>query len=150
MISSILIAAALAGAEIPSLPAWMAGCWESQTEDRWTEECWSKPRGKMMIGYSRTGTGGRVSEWESMQILLEDETDDPAVVPLAFWAAPGGTNRTMFAWAASKEPGVSFYNMANDYPQRVRYWRDGMDLMAEIALADGTRPLQWRYRRAEP
>ena len=146
MLAWIAIAAA-APSEAPALPVWMAGCWEMRTEQRWTEECWSKPRGKMMIGYSRSGTSDRVDEWESMQLILEDETDDPAVVRLAFWASPGGVNRTMFAWAPSKDPGVSFYNAKNDYPQRIRYWRDGADLMAEIAMADGSNTRQWRYRK---
>jgi hypothetical protein len=149
MIASILLAA-VAAAPAPQLPGWMAGCWESRTGERWTEECWSTPRGKMMIGYSRSGTGDRVSEWESMQIILEDETDDPAAVRLALWASPGGANRTMFAWAASTAPGLNFYNRENDYPQRIRYWRDGKDLIAEIALQDGSKPRQWRYTRAKP
>ena len=135
--------------QAPALPAWMEGCWEQQSDERWTEECWSAPRGKMMIGHSRSGNGGRVDEWETMQILLEDETDDPVVVRLAFWASPGGVNRTMFAWVASPEPGITFYNLENDYPQRIRYWRDGESLLAEISLADGTKPRRWRYRRAD-
>jgi hypothetical protein len=146
MFLPFLYALAAPGPDIPALPAWMSGCWESEAGGLWTEECWSEPRGKMMIGHSRTGSGERAHQWESMQLLLEDETDDPAVVRLAFWAAPQGVNRTMFAWAASKQPGLTFYNLENDYPQRIRYWRDGEALMAEIALADGSKARRWRYR----
>ena len=28
----------------PLLPAWMTGCWEQRSEDRWIEECWTAPR----------------------------------------------------------------------------------------------------------
>ena len=144
----VLIAlAALQAADAPALPAWMEGCWEQKSGERWTEECWTGARGGMMLGSSRSGTGSRVDEWETMQIVLEDETDDPAVVRLAFFASPQGVNRTMFAWAPAKEPGVTFYNMENDYPQRIRYWREGEDLLAEIALADGRKPRRWRYSR---
>ena len=144
---SLFAAILAAAASQPALPAWMEGCWELRSGERWTEECWSSPKGKMMIGYSRSGTGERVSEWETMQIALEDETGDPAVVRLAFWASPGGAARTMFSWAPDDRPGVAFYNQENDYPQRIRYWRDGEELLAEIALADGSKARRWRYSR---
>lgn len=142
----LLLIAAMLGAQgdAPALPGWMAGCWEQQSEQNWTEECWTAPRGGMMMGSSRSGTGGIVTEWETMQIFFE-ETDDPAAVRLAFWASPGGANRTMFAWVPSDEPGVTFFNMQNEYPQRIRYWREGRELLAEISLADGSKPRRWRY-----
>ena len=144
--SFAILAAAMATAAAPQLPEWMAGCWELRSQERWTEECWSSPRGGMMIGYSRSGTEDIVSEWETMQIVRED-TDDPAVVKLGFWAAPGGVKRTLFAWVPVREAGVTFVNLANDYPQRIRYWREGADLMAEISLEDGSKPQRWRYSR---
>src|SRR5687767_755983 len=103
------IAAVLLAAQSPALPDWMAGCWEQRSRERWTEECWSRPRGGMMIGYSRSGEGGVLSEWEVMQIVHE-ESDDPAVDKLRFWASPGGAKRTMFAWVPDDKPGVTFFN----------------------------------------
>lgn len=140
------IAAALLAAQSAALPSWMVGCWEQRSQERWTEECWSSPRGGMMIGYSRSGEGGVLSEWEVMQIVHE-ETDDPAVDKLRFWASPGGGKRTMFAWVPDDKAGVAFFNMENDYPQKIRYWREGADLLAEISLGDGTKPRRWRYSR---
>ena len=142
----LLLAAVLMSAldPVPDLPGWMAGCWEQRVETRWTEECWTQPRGNMMMGSSRSGDAGVLLEWETMQIE-RIETDDPAVNKMPFWAAPGGKNRTMFGWVATKEPGVTFFNMANDYPQRIRYWREGRYLLAEISLGDGSKPRRWRY-----
>jgi hypothetical protein len=147
----IVLAALLGEAEaVPALPGWMAGCWEQRSGDDWTEECWTGPRGGMMIGSSRSGSGDRLDEWETMQIIRED-TDDPAVERMAFWAAPGGLNRTMFAWISTREPGVTFVNLANEYPQRIRYWREGNDLLAEVSLGDGSKRRRWRYApRARP
>lgn len=141
-----IFAAVLVSQAAPQLPEWMAGCWQQQSEERWTEECWSSPRGGMMIGYGRSGTGGVLTEWETMQIVHE-ETDDPAVVKLAFWASPGGATRTMFAWVPDDKSGVTFFNLENDYPQRIRYWREGDALLAEISLKDGSKPQRWRYSR---
>lgn len=130
-----------AGEDKPVLPGWMAGCWEATTGDRWTEECWTTARGGVMLGSSRSGKGDRVSLWEAMQIIT-----DPAG-GMQFWASPNGAKRTAFAWTADRAPGVTFHNAGNDYPQRIRYWREGNALMAEIAMADGRRPMRWRYRR---
>ena len=75
--------------EAPSLPGWMAGCWEERVGERWTEECWTAPRAGMMMGSGRSGIGETVREWEAMQIIA----DDPAAkgTKLAFWAASSGT-----------------------------------------------------------
>ena len=146
MTTLIAAMAVLAAVTVPALPEWMEGCWEQRAGDRWTEECWSSARGNIMIGYSRSGEGGVLDQWEVMQIERV-ETDDPVIAPLSFWASPSGLNRSMFSWTPAKESGVTFVNLANDYPQRIRYWRDGEELVAEIAAADGSKPRRWRYRR---
>ena len=144
-----LIAAAIAGADVPALalPQWMAGCWESRSGDTWTEECWSQPRGGIMIGYGRSGTGGVLDSWEVMQIEMI-ETDDPVIDPLTFYGAPGGQNRTAFSWVRKPGPGITFVNAGHDYPQRIRYWREGRDLIAEVSLIDGSKARRWRYSPA--
>jgi hypothetical protein len=128
----------------PSLPAWMAGCWEERKGDRWTEECWTAPRGAIMLGSGRSGRGNSVSSWEVMQIVHE-ETDDPALPWMTFYGAPGGKNRTAFAWVPEKGARLTFMNAQHDYPQRIRYWRDGKYLIAETALAEGSKAQRWRY-----
>ena len=142
----LLIALAGAVAQTPELPVWMEGCWEERTAERWTEECWSSSRGGMMIGYSRSGKGDKLGDWEVMQIILHQATEMENV-RLALWASPSGQGRTLFTWGPNDQPGTSFYNVANDYPQRIRYWREGGDLFAEISLADGSKPRRWHYKR---
>ncbi|MFL6733903.1 MAG: DUF6265 family protein [Sphingomicrobium sp.] len=146
MALALMTALAAAAADTPHVPAWMEGCWEERVAERWTEECWSSVRGGMMIGYSRNGKGAVLGEWEVMQIIPSQETPT-ANVRLGLWAAPSGQSRTLFAWGPNTQAGVSFYNLANDYPQRIRYWREGADLLAEISLADGSKPRRWRYKR---
>jgi hypothetical protein len=142
----LILAAVSAGDARPvALPDWMAGCWEHRSQDRWTEECWTVPRGGIMLGNGRSGTGGVLDSWEVMQIELV-ETDDPVIDPLTFYGAPKGQNRTAFSWdRSSKAPGITFVNAGHDYPQRIRYWRDGKDLMAEVSLAGGSKAQRWRY-----
>ncbi|RJF85530.1 DUF6265 family protein [Sphingomonas cavernae] len=126
----------------PALPGWMAGCWEQNAGDRWTEECWTGARGGMMLGSSRSGKGESVDLWEAMQIIAAPSGDG-----MTFWASPNGVKRTPFAWRADATSGVTFHNRENDYPQRVRYWREGDLLIGEIAMADGSRAVRWEYKR---
>lgn len=146
-ILAALPAAAVAQSAEPQLPSWLAGCWEMREGERWAEECWTIPRGGMMLGSGRAGLGERVVSWENMRIALDEPAGDGPSVRMAFVAAPGGTGWTTFAWSPSDEAGVTFHNSANDYPQRVRYWRDGDQLKAEVSLADGSNPTRWTFRR---
>lgn len=144
--AAALLASGTASAQeaVPELPGWMAGCWEQREGDRWTEECWTAPRGGMMMGSSRSGRGAAVREWEALQILPGDAASGAKLV---YWASPGGRTRTPFALDPSDKGGMTFTNSANDYPQRIRYWREGEEMVAEISLADGSKPMRWRFKR---
>lgn len=138
----------LAADDLPvALPGWMAGCWIEERGESWFEECWTAPRGGMMIGSGRAGKGDALRSWETMQIVLDPKTSDGSAVPMAFFGAPEGTGRTMFALEAATIDGLTFANPAHDYPQRVRYWREGERLMAEVSLLDGSKAMRWSYRR---
>ena len=100
-----------------------------------------------MLGTSRTGKGGEVVEWEFLRIEREVEISGDRTVRLAYIASPGGRTGTLFAWSGPRGPGIAFFNVANDYPQRIRYWREGRELLAEIALEDGSKARRWRFRR---
>ena len=139
-------APAVAQNDDPVLPAWMAGCWETRDGARWAEECWTVPRGGMMVGSGRRGEGDRLGEWEVMRIALSEPQGEGPALRMAFAAAPGGTGWTTFAWSPGDDAGVAFHNAANDYPQLIRYWREGSNLNARISMADGSRPVQWTYR----
>lgn len=151
--AALFLALALAAAPLsaqdvaePALPGWMAGCWEMRNGDQWAEECWTIPRGGMMLGSGRTGIGDQLATWENMRIALAEPIGE-GPIRMVFWAAPGGIGWTAFAWSPAGDEGVTFHNAANDYPQRVRYWREGELLNAEISLEDGTRPMRWSFRR---
>lgn len=129
------------------MPDWMSGCWESREGEIWAEECWTIPRDGMMLGSGRSGVGAKVGGWETMRIALDEPISEEATVPLAFIAAPLGEGWTLFEWKPGKDSGLTFVNAANEYPQRIRYWREGELLLAEISLEDGSEPIRWTYRR---
>ena len=121
------------------MPSWMSGCWQSRDGERWAEECWTVARGGQMLGSGRTGDATGVRSFEFMRIEREGEG-------LAFRASPGGEGWTSFAAAADPAGGVTFVSADNDYPKRVRYWREGGELRAEISQLDGSDAMQFAFR----
>ena len=136
----ILILAGAAGAAM-ELPAFMTGCWEQVDGDRWTQECWMEPRGGIMLGASREGRGDTLGNFEWIRIARAADGT------LQFHPAPGGKPAPHFTAESASASEVRFVNPAHDYPQRVRYWRDGDLLKAEISKADGSQKVSWTYRR---
>ncbi|MBN2971312.1 hypothetical protein JW805_04695 [Roseomonas aeriglobus] len=133
---------AQAAAQPTPLPNWLAGCWQSGTTAEWTEECWTTPRARSLFGTNRAGSGDTLTMWESMQIL-PDARGRPV-----FWASPRGAPRSAFPMVSSTATEIVFANAAHDYPQRIRYWREGAALNAEISLIDGSKPMRWRFVRS--
>ena len=140
MIAFLLLAEA-ATATLP-MPAFLAGCWEQRTEvGRWTEECWTDPRGGLMIGSGRDGQGDAINHWEWMRI--ERAADGTPT----FYGSPKGAAAIAFKATQVDASSITFVNAAHDYPQRVRYIVTPNGLDAEVSLADGTKPNRWSYRR---
>lgn len=121
------------------MPTWMTGAWEYEAGGDWADEYWTPLRGDMMIGASRSGTGDTLKFWEHMRIQKED---DGAVV---FWAISADQKPVRFVAIMSGENEMAFENPAHDYPQRIKYWREGNKLKAEISLLDGSKAVQFRF-----
>ncbi|MEA3387944.1 DUF6265 family protein [Sphingobium sp. CCH11-B1] len=136
----LLMRAGAAGAA--DLPDWLTGEWQQQRGDRWAEEVWTLPRGGVMIGVGRTGRGESLSGWEVMRIVRAGDGT------LAFHAAPEGGAATIFPAVEQGVRDIIFANPAHDYPQRIRYWREGRLLMAETSNMDGSGAQSWTYSPA--
>jgi len=134
-----LAAAPLAAQEPAAFPLWMAGAWTLSDGERWTEEFWTHPRGGLMIGASREGQGETLRTWEAIRILRKPDGT------LAYIPMPGGGAPVEFALVRQEAQSIEFANPAHDFPQRIRYWREGDRLHAEIALIDGSRAVGWSY-----
>jgi hypothetical protein len=141
LILALAVPSAVSGEEEDApFPAWLAGAWSFSGEgDRWTEEFWTHPRGGMMIGASREGQGDTLRSWEAIRIL---RTGDGS---LAYVPMPGGGAPVEFQMSDQRAQMIEFANPAHDFPQRIRYWREGDRLNAEIAMIDGSRAIQWSY-----
>ncbi len=122
-------------------PDWMAGSWIEEKGAAWSEEYWTAARGGIMLGVARNGTGTRLAMWEATQIRLNRQGK------LAFYAMPRGAPASEFPVVSQSGTAIIFENKAHDYPQRIRYWRDGELLKAEISLADGSKAHGWTMQR---
>lgn len=123
------------------LPEWLHGAWaEKRDGQKWADEFWTPPRGGIMMGAARMGDGERLSLFEHTRIVRQPDGQ------LHFIAQPFGKPPSPFPMVASGNQMIEFANPAHDYPQRIRYWRDGNNLHARISLMDGSKAIEWRYQ----
>jgi hypothetical protein len=140
MILAVVMLAAAASPPMP-FPAFMTGCWESgSAAQEWTQECWMKPRGGLMMGAGRSGKGETLHDWDATQI---ERGSDGA---LTFSASVRGAPRVTFKAVRASASEIIFANPQHDYPQRIRYWREGAALNAEISRTNGSKAMRWTYR----
>jgi hypothetical protein len=121
--------------------AWMSGRWETRAGENWTEEQWSEPRAGVMLGFSRTGAGGTMGEFEFIRLQAGPD-GAPVYMP-----QPGGGPPVSFRLVARDGTSATFENRSHDYPQRITYRRSGNVMVATVSLADGSRPISWTFRR---
>ena len=144
--AALLLAAPLAAQTVarPSLPDWMAGTWMMEDGANWSDEVWTDPRGGIMLGVARSGFGPELQSWEMAQIRVKADGR------ISLFAQPQGKAPSEFPMVLISAESIEFANPAHDYPQRIRYWRQGRLLMAEISLMDGSRAVRWNFRPVVP
>jgi Domain of unknown function (DUF6265) len=142
----LLFAAPLGGQTVaqPRLPEWLAGTWAMEDGASWADELWTDPRGGLMLGLGRMGFGPQLNTWEVLQIRQKADGS------ISYYAQPNGRAPTEFPMVLISAEAIEFANPAHDYPQRIRYWRQGKLLMAEISKIDGSQVMRWNYRPVVP
>ena len=142
---AVTLAAAAAAIATPAAAEpfdWLTGRWcTADPGPTRTCEAWGGWWNGRIAGKGWTLRSDRVVEAEATLIRLEAGN-------AVYEATPAGAGTTRFVEAARGRRAIAFANPAHDYPQRIRYWREGADLLAEISLADGSKAKRWRYRRA--
>lgn len=138
---ALMLGVPAVASETVELPNWLHGAWnEARDGGRWADEFWTPPRGGIMIGAARMGHGERVTVFEHSRIMRMP--DDK----LVFIAQPFGNAAVHFPMVAAGDQMLEFANPAHDYPQRIRYWREGKELRARTSLMNGNKAMEWRYR----
>jgi hypothetical protein len=144
LMAALAFAAALIGSPAvageAALPEWLHGTWAMEHGSSWAEEVWTAPRGGMMLGIGREGFGPDVNSWESVRIQRKPNGT------LSYYAQLKGGAAVEFPMALSSDAAIEFANAAHDFPQRIRYWREGQLLMAEVSRMDGSDAVRSNYR----
>ena len=110
---------------------WLSGCWV--TDDRSSQEVWIAESDKSLIGFGVAIGDGEVVFYEILSIRQNGA---------GLWnytAHPSGQASASFIAVESSENNVVFANPNHDYPQEIRYRRNGKHLHATTALLDGDR-----------
>ncbi len=110
--------------------AWLQGCWAMVNQERAVEEQWMAPRGKTMIGSSRTVDGTNLVGYEFMMIREQGDR-------YAFEVRPSGKPPIVFTSSTLTDSSVVFENPQQDFPQKIGYRRDGDNAM--YAWIEGSR-----------
>ena len=134
-------AATLPSSGVPSkvLPAWLAGTWVMERGADWADALWMGPRGDAMLGLTRAGFGPDVQAWDLLRIVRRSGS-------LVLVIQPKGGAVTEFPLAFASADAIEFANAENEFPQRIRYAREGQLLMIEVSLLDGGRAVRQNYR----
>jgi hypothetical protein len=116
---------------------WISGCWENADGDY--REVWSAPDHGYLFGYALSLKGGTVSFFEQSRI-------EPGKA-FTFAVYPGGKGPLPFGEIERGASHIVFADPDHDYPQRIRYAREGDRMTAEISLMDGSRGQGFAFRR---
>lgn len=142
---TLSLLATTAGAQAHRLDqvAWFTGCWERANGERRTLERWDAATADAMKGDSRSFNGANETAGERLRVLLKDGK-------LVYAAQPSTQLPQRFTATEITATGVTFENLAHDFPQRIIYEKRGSDSL--VARIEGDRagrrqPVTFAFRR---
>ena len=120
--------------------AFLTGCWKFERNGRTVEEHWLAPAGGSLLGVSRTVAGGKIVEFEFLQ--LRDLPDRLA-------AEGADVSRATFKLTTKAADEILIENPQHDFPQRIRYRPSGDTLHARVegTLNGKPRAIDFPYAR---
>ncbi|MCE9658467.1 MAG: DUF6265 family protein [Burkholderiales bacterium] len=134
LLSLAVLLSAASGASAQATQAhklgWLQGCWAAVDQERAVEEQWMAPRGKTMIGSSRTVQGASLVGYEFM--MIREQGDRYAIE-----VRPSGRAPVVFNQVSLTDSSVVFENLKHGYPQKIGYRRDGENSLS--AWIEGSR-----------
>ena len=111
---------------------WLEGCWVSP--DRSSQEVWAVDSTLSLAGFGVAVSDTKVAFYEVLSIR---ENEDGSFI---YTAHPSGQVSASFVATEMTANSVVFVNPDNDYPQEIRYMREGNRLYATISLLGGVNP----------
>lgn len=144
--AALLLCAGTAAAQDHPLRdlGFMSGCWRSPPDEQGSvlEETYTTPARNLMLGASRFLRGDVVVSFE-FSTIGRDSTG------IVLHPRPNGSGVVRFRLVRLDGLDASFENPSHDFPQRIRYRRDGDTLIARIEELGG-RGMEWRMVACGP
>jgi hypothetical protein len=139
----VLIAPAAYGQPRAASLDWLAGTWTQVKGEERVIETWIGPGNGLLVAANLTTRGSQRRSFEFLRIADTPEG-------FSYYASPGGRPAVEFKLKEQGDRRVVFENAANDFPQRILYWRDGDQLVARIEGSVGGKEKseEWRFARA--
>ena len=117
---------------------WMSGCWGGTVDGVEMIECWTTPKGGMLLGMHKDIFPSGKSFFEFLRVSASGDT-------VIYWGSPKGIPPTPFKLVEHGAKRAVFANPTHDFPQRILYWMDE----PEILHARGEGPSNGRDRNEE-
>lgn len=111
---------------------WLVGCWVSP--DGSAQEVWVIDSDQSLAGFGVAFDHNKIGFYEVLTIRENEHGS------LIYTAHPSGQRTASFAATAITENSVIFTNPDHDYPQEIKYTREGNRLHAITSLLGGENP----------
>ena len=111
---------------------WLAGCWV--TPDSSAQEVWVVESERSLAGFGVAITDSKIGFYEVLSIKQNEDGS------WTYTAHPSGQASASFVAVEIDDTSVVFANPEHDYPQEIRYKREGSRLYATISLIGGVNP----------
>jgi len=128
----LLPALACGGGSYSSELDWLAGCWV--TPDHKAQEVWVVDGERSLIGFAVSINDNKVGFYEVLSIKQDSKNK------WVYNAHPSGQAGASFKAIQVSKDSVVFANPDHDYPQEIRYRREGDRLFASVSLLGGENP----------
>lgn len=129
----VLVSAVVLGSDNDSHTfGWLVGCWVSA--DGSAQEVWVVDSDESLAGFGVAIDGTTIGFYEVLSIRKN------AHGSYIYTAHPSGQRSASFAATVIADNSVVFSNPDHDYPQEIRYSRDGNRLSATTSLLGGANP----------
>ena len=121
--------------------AWLTGDWQTAPGGRrQVDEHWTVPFGGVMMGVSRTVSGGKMTEFEYLRIV--ERADGIFYIAHPNARTPG----TEFKLTKVTPDQAIFENPQHDFPKRIIYKKTAEGITASIDAGEGTKGPSFVYK----
>ncbi|NCF29850.1 MAG: hypothetical protein GWP69_20935 [Gammaproteobacteria bacterium] len=109
--------------------AWLEGCWV--TADNRAQEVWVIDDKRSLVGFAVSIKDSKLGSYELLSIK---QAEDGSWI---YTAHPSGQKPASFQAEEMAKNSVVFANPDHDFPQEIRYLREGKRLSATISMLGG-------------